>query len=116
MKNYLFLALASIFALTGCASPEQASQNRETHMARLLPNPADREGIFLIFPASDKLIIKYFPNVVSESQILRRVAPICQSMGRQPVRGSDPTTATEATLADGSTVAASSFVVNCVSA
>lgn len=109
MKKVTFTFLAAVMALSACASAEQAASNREAHMANLLPNPADRAGIFLIFPASNSLLVKYFPGQVSEAQILSRVGSFCSN----PVRDGAPTTASEAILADGSVVATRSFVIDC---
>ncbi|HIP22264.1 MAG TPA: hypothetical protein EYG79_01510 [Rhodobacteraceae bacterium] len=112
MKKAALALIASTMILSACASVEQTAANREVHMANLLPNPADREGIFLIFPVSNSILVKYFPGQVSEAQIMRRVAPICAN----PVHSNEPTTASEATLADGTVVNTRSFVIKCMGA
>lgn len=109
MKKAIFVLLASVLVLSACASVEQAAANREAHMANLLPNAADRAGIFLIFPTGNSLLVKYFPNQVTEAQILSRVVSICAN----PVRSDKPTTITQAALADGTVVATRSFVIDC---
>ncbi len=109
MKTIIVSALAAVLLLGACASPEHAAKNRSAHMAKLLPNPADRNGIFLIFPLKRSLLVTYFPSQVSEAQIMQRVQRFCPL----PVHSSKPTKAKQVKMADGSSVPANNFVIDC---
>jgi hypothetical protein len=82
-------ATLSAALLSGCVSEEVATDRRGNLIAQVFPDPSDRQGIFLAFPLESagglgKLEIVWFPDEVSQNEVVRRVQAACS---RSPVAG-----------------------------
>lgn len=77
----IFLALLVTWTAVSAAQALSKDERRQQLIAQTLP-PADRPGIFLIFPMeaggfASVFEIIYFPDQVSEKQVQARIARIC---------------------------------------
>lgn len=100
--------------LTACVTPEQAAVNRDAHMSRLFPNPSDRAGLHLVFPIDRIALVTYYPNQISDTQALQKMARYCQA--RYPESRAVKTKenrASQVALADGQEIAAVEMTVEC---
>lgn len=92
----IFIFLAMVFAVSSCGAPDPqtAYDRRQATLVDLLPNPADRVGLDLVFPIYSRneisdFIVEYFPNQVSPNTIVARLAKVCGA--RNQYRGEDGT-------------------------
>lgn len=61
-------------------------------MAKVFPQPADRQGLFLVFPLEsgglyDTLLITHFVDEVSGQEVVNRVARYCAGLGSSRLTG-----------------------------
>lgn len=82
MKHIVFL-VAAASALAACSvDPKAAADRRAVLVQGAFPNPADRQGIDLVFPLESGGVYKtievgFFPDEVSEAEVRRRVEGFC---------------------------------------
>ncbi len=78
------LSAILLMALSACTvSPEQAQTNRDARLADQFPNPADRQGMFIVFQDGlDKFVVEYLPQEISEATAVSRIAQLCQNVGQ----------------------------------
>lgn len=86
------LFAAACIALSGCVSEEAAADRRAVLIEQAFPNPADRQGIFLVFPLEaggtySKVEIVWFTDVVGQTEIVRRVQGFCSRNGSSRFNG-----------------------------
>ncbi len=85
--THLAVALFTALLVAGCAaSPEQAARNRAALTDKVFPDPADRQGVFLTFPLEsagvyNTLEVLWFPDQVTQGEIVRRVQGFCLRQG-----------------------------------
>lgn len=116
MKVSLPLLGVALAALSACVPPEQAAVNRAGFMAKVFPNPADRQGIHLVFAVDRSFMVSYYPDQISEAEVLYRVSSLCarSGIGNQAVHGPKPTIRDIKDLGNGQKVIAHDFVAKCV--
>ncbi|MEP4404428.1 MAG: hypothetical protein ABJ370_08655 [Paracoccaceae bacterium] len=84
---------AVLTVLSGCAvDPQVAAERRANLMAQVFPEPADRQGLYLVFPLEsgglyDTLLITHFEEEVSRAQVVDRVARYCARLGSSRLTG-----------------------------
>ena len=113
------IALALIALVSGCSvSPEQAQINRDVRLAEQFPNPADRQGMYIVWQSTiGEFNVEYLANEISEATAVSRIAPLCRQLGQ----GSDARLAERwtamsrnVTLGDGNTAPVRAVKVACV--
>jgi len=88
----LFPALACALALSACgANPERAAERRADLNAKIFPNPADRQGIYLAFPLESagivNLLLTHDANMVGRADVSQRVAAFCRRQNNDRLTG-----------------------------
>ncbi len=101
-----YVALAGMIALVSACNvdPQKAHDRRQVLMAKVFPNPADRQGLHLAFPIDSGLQVVYFPNQVGQKAVDRRVAGHCQRIGAPTLKISQAPTSGTSTIASGQQV------------
>ena len=77
---------AATLALGACVSEETASAKRGQLIDRAFPDPADREGIFLVFPMDsggsiETVEVIWLTDVLGQGEVVRRVQGFCARNG-----------------------------------
>lgn len=119
------LVTVTIFlaTLSACAvDPQAAAERRANLIAKVFSNPADRQGLYLVFPFEKKglyssMLITHFEGEVSRAEVLKRVSRYCSNLGASWLTGqakiaSDIDTSPR-TLPDGSVKATSGARYDC---
>ena len=125
MKNKILPALA-LLGCIGCAiDPQAAAERRANLMEKVLPDPADRQGLHLVFPMEsaglyDTLLITHYTQEVSRAEVLRRVTNYCRGIGSPRLTGEAvlvrEISSSPVTIADGSQKPAFEGRYDCVAA
>ncbi len=90
MSRYLH-AFALLCALSGCMDdPETAPKDQGSRIETLIPNVADREGVFAFIPIYEGNAIGSFhltwePTKITEQETIRLASDICAHAGLGPV-------------------------------
>lgn len=79
--------------VAACAvDPQTAANNRAAMNAKVFPNPADRQGVYLTFPLESGGVIKkveviWHPDEVSQGEIVSRVQGFCRRQNSPRLSG-----------------------------
>ncbi|NIY78696.1 hypothetical protein HCZ23_04350 [Celeribacter sp. HF31] len=81
MKHF-FIGMAMIATLSACSVDPQAAADRRQKIKDVLLEPADQQGIELLFPMENNgrlstFHVTYNPKLVSEPEVIRRIGNIC---------------------------------------
>ena len=117
--RFLTPILMALF-VAGCSvDPEVAAERRAVLNEGLIPNPADRDGVFLAHPlgSGGSISAVYFvwePSKISETKARQIVSGICARSGRSgPISiDKDLETGTR-TLPDGKTIDVREVIFGC---
>ncbi len=116
------ISIPLIAALAGCVvDPQAAEQRRASLIESTIPNAADRQGVFLVFPVESRgsvggLNFVYEPSVLSEAEAQRRVSSICERFGRSgAISVSQDLGERSATRGDGSQITVRDMWFDCES-
>lgn len=115
----LIITSVLIALVSGCSvSPEQAQINREARLAQQFPNPADRQGMYIVWQSTvSKFNVEYLANEITEANAVSRVGQLCRKLGQgSDARLVERWTAMNrnVTLGDGSTAPVRAVKVDCV--
>lgn len=120
-KTFLFAAAAAV--LSACSvDPQAAYERRQALIKQIFPNPADQQGLHLVFPIESGgfysiLEVIYFADEVSESTVKQRVGNYCAKFKSRNTSGQaftrKPSTPVNATLLDGTTRPAQQIWLSC---
>lgn len=118
--NLRFFKGAAVLGLVGilaaCVSPQQAEKNRATRLEKQFPNPADRVGMFIVFPSSDQFTVSYVPSQVSQFVALRRIDQLCAGAGlgtKAVLIQQEPAFSGQKELGDGTSINVRAFSAGC---
>lgn len=87
------LATAALLIVAGCASdPASTKERRDAMIQQAFPNPQDQAGLDGFFPLESggvykSILVSYFPQEVSKSEISRRVASFCAGQNSAQLSG-----------------------------
>ncbi len=91
--NKILVMMGLMIALVACTpNPEAAAEGRANLIAKIFPDPADRQGLYLVFPLEsgglyDTLLITHFQDEVGQAEVVRRVANYCAGLGSSRLTG-----------------------------
>lgn len=107
-----------LFAVAGCSvTPEQAQVNRDNRLANQFPAAADRFGMHTVFgDRLSDLTVSYYPDRVSESEVLRRMGGFCARNGAgsfATIKERLPNLTRTTPLGDGSEILVQAFRIRC---
>ncbi|GAW35304.1 hypothetical protein RA2_02365 [Roseovarius sp. A-2] len=82
MRVIMFVVIGLAISACSAPDPQTAYDRRQAVMADLMPDPADRAGLDLVFPIYSRndiksFIVEYFPNQVSADTVVARLAKVC---------------------------------------
>ncbi len=85
--RFLTPILMGLFVVGCSVDPQVAAERRAKDIESLIPNPADRDGVYLVYPyagAGSFTAITFFwePSKISENKARQIVSGICARAGR----------------------------------
>ena len=109
--RFLTPILMALFVAGCTVDPQAKAEKRADLIEGLIPNPADRDGVYLVYPFENAGSISalYFvwePSKISETKARQIVSGICARAGRSGSISIDKDLGTGTrTLPDGKTIA-----------
>ncbi len=108
--HFLTPILMTLF-VAGCSvDPQAAAERRAKDIESLIPNPADRDGVYLVYPYAgagsfSAITFMWEPSKISETKARQIVSGICARAGRSGSISIKKDTGTSTrTLPDGKTI------------